>query len=223
MWLHNPVTGEIAHVRSMTDDGGELEADLWLQPGAALARPHVHDHLVERFEVLEGEVALRIGETDRVARPGDGAFEVPAGTVHDWWNAGDGVAHVRGDVRATRAASGRPAARFVSTLECLWSLAALGRVDARGVPDPLWLMAIAREYRDVIRFTSPPAVVQSVLAPPIAALARRTGRDPLAPALHGPEAACAIADPGEEGLRAMLAEAVGASAARDLTSIVNAR
>ena len=102
--------------------------------------------------------------------------------------------------RRREAAPGRPAARFVSMIEAMWSLGALGRVNAKGMPDPLWLAAIAREYRDVIRFVKPPAAVQAALFGPLAAIARRTGRDPLAPELHGPAGACAIPDPGEDGL-----------------------
>jgi hypothetical protein len=49
---------------------------------------------------------------------------------------------------------------------------------------------------------------------PLAAIARRTGRNPLAAELHGPAAPCAIADPGEDGLAALLAQRVGARAAR---------
>ena len=213
-WLHNPATGEIAHFAPADADGRRIEADLWLQPGAAVARAHIHDHFVERFSVLAGEVGFQVAGSERVARSSDGVVEVPAGTVHDWWNAGDGVAHVRVEVEATEAAPGQPAARFVSMIEAMWSLGALGRVNAKGVPDPLWLAAIAREYRDVIRFAKPPAAVQAALFGPLAAIARRTGRDPLAPELHGPEAACAIPDPGEDGLTTLLAQRVGTRAAR---------
>jgi hypothetical protein len=215
-WLHNPATGELARVEvsAVETAGRRFEADLWLQPGAAVPRAHIHDDLVERFEVREGEVAFQLAGRGRIARPGQGAVEVPAGTLHDWWNAGDGVAHVHVEVEATRAAPGRPAARFVSMLEAVWSLGALGRVNARGMPDPLWLAAIAREYRDVIRFVRPPAAVQAALFRPLAATARRTGRDPLARELHGPAAACAIDNPGEDGLAALLARPVGARAAR---------
>ena len=215
-WLHNPVTGEIGRLTvAPADTGGRrLEGELWLQPGAAVARAHVHDHLVERFEVLDGEVGFQVAGEERVAKPGAGRVEVPAGTVHDWWNAGDGVARVRVEVISTPTAPGRPAARFVSMLEALWSLGALGRVNAAGMPDPLWLAAIAREYRDAIRFTKPPAAVQAALFAPLAAIARRTGRDPLAAELHGPSAHCAIPDPGETGLATLLARPVGARAAR---------
>ena len=215
-WLHNPVTGELALVAvSPADTGGRrVEVDLWLQPGAAVARAHVHEHFVERFEVLDGEVAVHVAGRGRVARPGDGVVEVPARAVHDWWNAGDGVARVRVEVAATPSAPGRPAARFVAMIETMWSLGALGHVNAEGVPTPLWLAATAREYRDAIRFVRPPAAIQAALFGPLAAIARRTGHDPLAPELHGPAAACAIADPGEDGLAALLARPVGARAAR---------
>ena len=206
-WLHNPATGEIA--RTAAEVGGRhVEAELWLQPGAAVARAHVHDHFVERFEVLDGEVAFeRAGEAG-VLRPGDGVIEVPAGTVHDWWNAGDGPARVHVEVTATPDAPGEPAARFVSMIEAMWSLGALGHVDGRGAPKPLWLAAVAREYDDVIRFVKPPRPVQVLLLGPLAVVARRTGKDPLAPELHGPTAACAIADPGESGLAELLARPV---------------
>ena len=213
-WLHNPATGEIARIDVADGDGRRIEVDLWLQPGAAVARPHVHDHLVERFQVLDGEIGFQIAGTERVAHRGDGVIEVPAGTVHDWWNAGDGVAHARVEVAAADQAPGRPAERFISVIEAFWSLGALGRVNAKGTPDMLWLTAAAHEYRDVIRFVQPPGVVQAALFGPLAAIARRTGRDPLAPELHGPAAACAIPDPGEDGLAAMLAQRVATRAAR---------
>jgi mannose-6-phosphate isomerase-like protein (cupin superfamily) len=215
-WLHNPVTGEIGRVivDPAETDGRRLEVDLWLQPGAAVAGAHVHDTLIERFEVVAGEVGFRRGADTRAVGPGEGAVEVQAGTVHDWWNAGDGVAHVRVEVAAAPAAPGRPVDRFVSMIETLWSLGALGRVNAKGMPDMLWLAAIAREYRDVMRFVKPPAAVQAALFGPLAALARSRGRVPLAGPLHGPAAPCAIPDPGEDGLAALLARPVGARAAR---------
>lgn len=216
-WLHNPATGEIANVLSVDPNGRDIEVDLWLQPGAAVAGAHIHEHFVERFQVREGEVGFQVAGIERVARASDESIEVQAGTVHDWWNAGDGVAHVRVEVAATDAAPGQPAARFASMIETLWSLGALGRVNAKGMPDPLWLAAIAREYSDAIRFVKPPAIVQTVLFGPLASIARRTGRDPLAPELHGPDGACAIPDPGTEGLAELLARKVDARAARGHT------
>jgi hypothetical protein len=215
-WLHNPVTGELARVNvsPAETDGRRIEVDLWLQPGAAVARAHVHTHLIERFEVLAGDVGVQVAGDETVARAGGGAIEVPVGTVHDWWNAGDGVAHVRVEVAAAPRAPGRPAARFLAMIEAMWSLGALGRVNAQGMPTPLWLAATAGEYRDAIRFTRPPALVQAALFGPPATVARRTGHDPLAAELHGATAACAIPAPDDDGLAALLARPVGVRAAR---------
>ena len=213
-WLHNPATGEIAHLIAADADGRRVEVDLWLQPGAAVAGAHVHDQFIERFQVREGEVGFQVDGDERVSRAGEETVEVPAGTVHDWWNSGDGIALVRVEVEATPEARGQSAARFASMIEAIWSLGALGKVNAKGMPDPLWLAAIAHEYRDTIRFVKPPAPVQTLLFGPLAAVARRTGRDPLAPELHGPEGACAIADPGEDGLAGLLARGVQTRAAR---------
>ncbi|HYQ77805.1 MAG TPA: cupin domain-containing protein [Solirubrobacterales bacterium] len=213
-WLHNPATGEIAHLLAADADGRRIEVDLWLQPGAAVAGAHIHDRFVERFQVREGEVGFQVAGAERVSRAGEETIEVPAGTVHDWWNSGEGIARVRVEVEATPEAAGQPAARFASMIEAIWSLGALGRVNAKGMPDPLWLAAIAHEYKDAIRFVKPPAAVQTLLFGPLAVIARRTGRDPLAEELHGPDGACAIPDPGEQGLAELLAEGVDARAAR---------
>lgn len=201
-WLHNPATGEIVRFHPIAGD--MLTGDLWLQPGAAVARAHIHDRLIERFEVRLGEVGMQVGKEERLVRPGDGVIEVPAGTLHDWWNAGDGVAHVRLEV------IGGPAPRFVEMLETVFSLGALGRVNAQGVPDVLWLAAIAHEYHDVIRLPSPPMALLGALA----VVARWTGRDPRSAVLIGDDAACAIAAPGEDELATMLGRRVGARAAR---------
>lgn len=212
MWLHNPATGETARINDdgSASGGRRLDVDLWLQPGAAVARPHVHDHFAERFHVQEGELGVQVAGAESVARAGDALVEVPAGTAHDWWNAGEGVAHVHVEVVATPTATGRPTDRFAAMIEALWSLGALGRVNAAGAPGPLWLAAIAHEYRDAIRFAKPPGAVLR----PLAAIARRIGHDPAAAELHGPGAACAIPDPGEAGLAELLARPVTARAAR---------
>lgn len=49
---------------------------------------HRHPRQHERFEVLDGELTVRLGdEPPRVLRPGE-VIEVPARTAHCMWNAG---------------------------------------------------------------------------------------------------------------------------------------
>ncbi|MGH3148428.1 MAG: cupin domain-containing protein [Rubrobacter sp.] len=93
--IENPVTGEQAVVRVGTEDsGGELLfADVYVRPGEAVAGEHVHPIIEERFTVERGLVGFRIDGRESIARPGE-RLHVPAGTAHDWWNAGDEEAHI---------------------------------------------------------------------------------------------------------------------------------
>jgi quercetin dioxygenase-like cupin family protein len=49
---------------------------------------HIHATQTERFTVLSGTLGVRVGLVTRTLGPGDVA-EVPAGTPHTLWNAGD--------------------------------------------------------------------------------------------------------------------------------------
>lgn len=57
----------------------------------------------------------------------------------------------------------------------LFGLAQDGRTNARGLPNPLQLALVVREFRDVTRFTRPPQVVQTVLLGLLAPVARLLG------------------------------------------------
>jgi quercetin dioxygenase-like cupin family protein len=186
MWLENVVTQELVFLRVAPEDsGGErLVADLWLQPGAAVMGEHVHDHIHERFTVLEGELSVVLDGQRSVAGPGT-VLDIPAGRAHDWSNAGTEVAHALVELEAVPG-SGPMAARFLAGMEAAFGLANTGRTNAAGRPAPLWLFAFAHEYADVLYLTRPPRAVQRALFGPLAALARRLGRDPAAAWLHGP-------------------------------------
>jgi quercetin dioxygenase-like cupin family protein len=86
----NPATGErVTFVKTAADTGGELlELELvWSRPGQR-APAHVHPEMEERYEVLEGTAAFRIGDEERTARAGD-VVTVPPGTTHLAWNPTD--------------------------------------------------------------------------------------------------------------------------------------
>jgi quercetin dioxygenase-like cupin family protein len=65
----------------------ELEAE-WT-PGSAEPVAHVHPSQDERFEVLEGELAVIAGDGERRTLTAGETLEIPRGTVHRMWNAGD--------------------------------------------------------------------------------------------------------------------------------------
>jgi len=85
------------------------------------------------------------------------------------------------------------AGRFYAMIEAAFGLAASRRTNAKGMPGPFWLASLAHEYRDVMRLTRPPAVVQEALFAPLALLARLLGRD--VPGLHGDRCPAGIPAP----------------------------
>jgi mannose-6-phosphate isomerase-like protein (cupin superfamily) len=163
--LRNPVSGEYARVVEHSPE--RAVGELLAVPGAAVAGPHSHPRQVERFEVVEGVMGYRCG-----ARRGElGAGEsvtVPAGTVHDWWNAGER------DLRALVTVT--PPGRFVAMIGAVWGLAAVGRTNAKGMPGAVDAALLMEAFGDEIVFERPPRAVQRALALTVAPIARRRGR-----------------------------------------------
>src|SRR5215831_13073204 len=154
--FENPVTGERAVVRIGTKEtsGELLVVDLYIRPGGAVMGEHIHPAIEERFTVLRGQVGFRLSGRVATAEPGV-TLIAPPGVPHDWWNASPGEALVCVEVR--------PAARFDAFIANAFGLAQDGKVNRRGMPNPLQLAVFAREFDDVVRFTRPPRVVQRAL------------------------------------------------------------
>jgi quercetin dioxygenase-like cupin family protein len=151
--LENPVTGEVLvfHRTSAQTDGEEVSVEVTVHPHGFVAAAHVHPYQTERFEVLEGWLGLRVGNDQLVATPGDVAVVTP-GTVHRFWNAGDEDARFTVQVR--------PALRFESLIETMFTLAAEGKTNRKGLPNPLRLAVIAQAHFDTVRLPFPPAPLQ---------------------------------------------------------------
>jgi quercetin dioxygenase-like cupin family protein len=149
----NPVTGErILFRKTARETGGEaVILECFVQPTGFVAAAHVHPGQEERFEILRGAVGFRVGREERVAGPGE-RLTVPAGTAHSFWNAGDEEAHFVCEVR--------PALQFEQLLETMFALAADGRTNRKGMPNPLRLAVIARAHFDTVRLPFPPAWMQ---------------------------------------------------------------
>jgi quercetin dioxygenase-like cupin family protein len=151
--LENPITGEVlVFHRTSEETGGEsLLVETIVRPDGFVAAAHVHPYQTERFEVLEGLLGLRLEDKELLAKPGDVAI-VPPGAPHRFWNAGEGEARFLCEVR--------PALRFESLIETIFTLAAEGKTNRKGMPNPLRLAVIAKAHFDTVRLPFPPAAVQ---------------------------------------------------------------
>jgi quercetin dioxygenase-like cupin family protein len=165
----NRATGERAVVLRGDEDGAGQSAfvHLTVKPGGAVVGEHVHPRIRERFRVVAGTLGTRINGAEAVLIAGEEAT-VAAGVAHDWWNAGDDEASVLVELSP-------PDPRFEAMIATLFGLANAGRTNAKGRPNPFQLALIGREFADVIRFTRPPAAVQTVLFGVLGAIGRRRG------------------------------------------------
>ena len=113
--IENPATGErITFVATAADTGGELLVmdDVWTRPGHR-APEHVHPEMEERWQVVAGRAAFRIGGEAIEAGPGE-VVVAPPGTPHLAWNPGDGEVRLRIEMR--------PSLRWEEFVERLFAL-----------------------------------------------------------------------------------------------------
>ena len=166
--LENPVTGEILifHRTSRETGGESVLVETIVRPDGFVAAAHVHPRQSERFEVLEGRLGLRVSDRELLAGPGDVATVEP-GTPHRFWNAGDGEARFLCEVR--------PALEFESLIETMFTLAAAGKTNRKGMPNPLRLAVIAKAHFETVRLPFPPPIVQRAALAIGAALGRLLG------------------------------------------------
>jgi quercetin dioxygenase-like cupin family protein len=151
--LENPVTGEVLvfHRTSAETNGESVLVETIVRPGGFVAAAHVHPYQSEQFEVIDGRLGVRIGDREVLAEPGD-VVGVSPGTPHRFWNAGDGEARFLCEVR--------PALGFESLIETMFTLAARGKTNGRGMPNPFRLAVIAKGHFDTVRLPFPPVAVQ---------------------------------------------------------------
>ena len=170
--IENPVTGErLLFRRTAAETGGELtEIECWVRPDGFVAAAHVHRYQREVFRVLDGAVGFRLGRETITARPGD-VVTVEPGTRHKFWNAGIGEAHFVTEVR--------PALQFESLIETMYGLAADGKTNRKGMPNPLRLAVIAQAHFDTVQLPFPPAWMQRAGLAVGAPLGRLLGYEPV--------------------------------------------
>ncbi len=153
--LVNPVTGErMTFLRTSAETDGEcVLIELHAEPQAFVAAAHVHPAQVETFEIVSGTLGARVAGKEITAHPGD-VLVVEPGQAHKWWNAGEGELVFRCEVR--------PALRFESLIETMFALAAAGKTNKKGMPNPFRLAVIAQAHFDTVRLPFPPAFLQLI-------------------------------------------------------------
>jgi mannose-6-phosphate isomerase-like protein (cupin superfamily) len=153
--IENPITGErlVFRKTSAETNGEAVVVECFVKPNGFVAKAHVHPSQDERFEILKGSLMFKLDGKELPAGPGDRIL-VPAGSTHQFWNAGEEEAHFVCEVR--------PALKFEQLVETMFALAADGKTNKNAMPNPLRLAVIARETFDTVQLPFPPVWMQRV-------------------------------------------------------------
>lgn len=123
----------MTHVNKLlpVESGGYLLLEVTVPPGRG-APLHLHEIDAECFYMLQGELTITDGDSERIAQAGDCCY-LPARRAHAFANRG--AVPARALVIAT---PGRAAETFFDELD--------GLADAPGSPDPSLVVAIAGRH-----------------------------------------------------------------------------
>jgi quercetin dioxygenase-like cupin family protein len=169
--LVNPVTGErMTFLETAAETGGDrVVIELHADPGGSVAAAHVHPSQWETFVVVSGTLGAKVAGRAMEAGPGETVGVAP-GVAHTWWNAGD-------DELVFRCAIS-PALQFESLIETMFSLAADGKTNGKGMPNPFRLAVIANAHFDTVRLPVVPAWTQKAALAMGAPFGRAIGYGP---------------------------------------------
>jgi quercetin dioxygenase-like cupin family protein len=148
------------HVTVIARSPEAIEVTVTYAASGAPPPKHLHPAQDERFEVLDGQLTVRLGsDAPRQLAAGD-TFEIPRGTVHRMWNPTSEPARARWTTS--------PAGRTDEWLALLDALSAAGKaLDLRTLARPLV------DYRDTFRLAVAP---DWLLAPALRVAAAVLGR-----------------------------------------------
>jgi quercetin dioxygenase-like cupin family protein len=169
--LENPITGErLVFIATAAETGGECTMfETYVRPNGFVAAPHVHPYQTELFQIRSGRIGVKLGRETIEAGAGE-VVTIHPGEPHRFWNAGDDELHFRATVT--------PALEFESLLETMFTLAADGKTNNKGRPNPFRLAVIARAHFEVVRLPVIPHAVQRIALRLGAPLGRAMGYRP---------------------------------------------
>jgi mannose-6-phosphate isomerase-like protein (cupin superfamily) len=162
--IRNPATGETVTflVTAAESEGRLLQLEMTAEKAAAPR--HQHPGLRERWELREGTVHFELGGAERLlGAPAE--LAIPPGTPHRFWS----------DRPLRTVVSYEPAGRFEDFLETIYALAAAGKTDSKGQPNPLRAAVIASEHLADYALPWPSVSTQRVLFALLAPLGRLLG------------------------------------------------
>jgi quercetin dioxygenase-like cupin family protein len=154
--IENPRAGmSIKFLQTAADSGGRvLEMQAVYSPHSLKPIEHYHPHQDENFNVVIGEITVKVNGVTRILKAGDSLF-LPRNTVHSMWNESDHSTVVNWQVS--------PALNTENFLELAARLTTDSKVNDTGKPTMLRSVPLASKYSNVFRVAKPPFIIQKIL------------------------------------------------------------
>lgn len=147
-------------------NGARLVMEHRIQGGNTSPPDHLHQHQVETFEVLAGQMWVRVRGKEKTLSVGD-AVTVPKGTPHTFKNVGDEALHIRVTLE--------PANNAETFFETITGLEQRGLLPGTRITwGQLLQMSLLIRYYDM-PFAGVPLWVQRPVFGLLGALAQRSG------------------------------------------------
>ena len=164
--LENRHTGEILRMRRVRDAQGQivLILDGSLPPQASGPPLHVHIHEHEEVIVKAGTVGALVG-TEKIIVPAGGTAIFPAGIPHRWWNAGDDLLELSGQVVPSVDLD-----RYLQAVFAVLNASSTGRPSIFHFAHVLW------RHRNTQSFSIPAPAIQRIVLPVILFIGRILGK-----------------------------------------------
>jgi quercetin dioxygenase-like cupin family protein len=144
----------------------DLEVEGIWGPGGRPPPKHFHPSQDEHFEVILGTLHARVDGVEHELSQG-ATLDIPAGAIHQMWNAGD--------EEARAAWHTRPAGRTEEWFRAIDALHREGGVGKDGMPSPLAFGVLLREFPDTFRLAVAPQPLVRPLVAALGALGRARG------------------------------------------------
>src|SRR5450759_1547953 len=115
---------------------------------------HIHPFQENSFEIISGSCVFDVDGKEQIVGPWK-SINMPAKVPHHFWNAGDKVAHYLQEFK--------PAFKTDRFFETFFALARDGKLNKEGIPNFFHTSIIGLAYKDEIRLTKPPWMLQNII------------------------------------------------------------
>jgi len=164
--LENRHTGEILRMRRLHNAQGQIVLMIDGSLPAGADGPPLHVHILEHEEVIvkAGTLGAQVG-SEKIIVPTGGTAILPKGIHHRWWNAGDDLLELSGNVV--------PAVDLDRYLQGVFAVL---NASSNGRPSIFHFAHVLWRHRDTQLFSIPAPAIQRIVLPVLLFVGRILGK-----------------------------------------------